>query len=151
VRDATQPVRTEEVLSPEELRRLVAAAEPGFYRTLFLSASITGMRHDELLGLRWSDIDFQAGKVFVRRSLSWARRKNESGPARPRFYEPKTKSGIRTLPDPPELLSELRVWKLQCPKGDLLSFPHRPEHRLIGATCSLWTVPRNAARRSRPR
>jgi integrase len=69
--------------------------------------------------LRWSDIDLQAGKIFVRRSLSWARLKSETGPARPRFYEPKTKSGIRTLPAPPELLSALRVWKLECPKGEL--------------------------------
>ena len=77
------------------------------------------MRHDELLALRWSDIDLQAGEIFVRRSLSWARLKGETGPARPRFYEPKTKSGIRTLPAPPELLSALRIWKLQCPKGEL--------------------------------
>jgi integrase len=75
------------------------------------------MRHDELLALRWSDIDLQAGKIFVRRSLSWARLKGETGPARPRFYEPKTKSGIRTLPAPPELLSALRVWKLECQKA----------------------------------
>ncbi len=118
-RDATRPVRAEEVLNPTELQRLVAAGEPGFYQTLFLTAALTGMRHDELLALRWSDIDLQAGEIFVRRSLSWARLKGETGPARPRFYEPKTKSGIRTLPAPAELLSALRVWKLQCPKGEL--------------------------------
>ena len=118
-RDATRPVRAEEVLNPSELRRLVAAAEPGFYQTLFLTAALTGMRHDELLALRWSDINLQAGEIFVRRSLSWARLKGETGPVRPRFYEPKTKSGIRTLPAPSELLSALRIWKLQCPKGEL--------------------------------
>ncbi len=118
-RDASRPVRAEEVLNPAELQRLLAAAERGFYQTLFLTASLTGMRHDELLALRWSDIDQQAGKIFVRRSLSWARLKGETGPARPRFYEPKTKSGIRTLPAPSELLSALRVWKLECPKGEL--------------------------------
>jgi len=133
VRDATQPVRTEEVLSPECCGGWWRQPSPGFYRTLFLTASLFGVRHDELLALRWLDIDFQAVEVFVRRSLSWARRKNESGPARPRFYEPKTKSGIRTLPAPPELLSALRVWKLQCPKGELdLVFPAptgAPTHR----------------------
>jgi integrase len=70
VRDATRPVRAEEVLSPHELQRLLAAAKPGFFRTLFVTAALTGMRHDELLALRWSDIDLQAGKIFVRRSLS---------------------------------------------------------------------------------
>jgi integrase len=48
-RDATRPVRSEEVLSPAELQRLLAAAERGFYQTLFLTASLTGMRHDECL------------------------------------------------------------------------------------------------------
>jgi hypothetical protein len=67
---------------------------------------------------------FKLEKIFVRRSLSWARLRHETGPARPRFYEPKTKSGIRTLPAPLELLSALRGWKLQCPKGELdLIFP----------------------------
>ena len=150
-RDATRPVRAEEVLSPVELQRLLAAGEPGFYQTLFLTASLTGMRHDELLALRWSDIDLQAGKIFVRRSLSWARLKGETGPARPRFYEPKTKSGIRTLPAPPELLSALRVWKLQCLKGELdLVFPALtglPAHRSNVLRYGLYRALRRAGLR----
>jgi len=151
IRDATLPVRAEEVLSPEELQRLLTVTEPGFYWTLFLTASVTGMRHDELLALRWSDVDLPAAKIFVRRSLSWARLKGEAGPARPRFYEPKTKSGIRTLPVPQELLSALRVWKLQCPKGDLdLVFPAptgTPAHRSNVLRYGLYRALRRAGLR----
>jgi integrase len=123
VRDATRPVRTEEVLSPEELQRLIAAAEPGFYKTLFLTASLTGMRHDELLALRWTDVDLQAGKLFVRRSLSWARKsRNGSGP--PTLLRTQDEVRNPNATGPAELVSALRVWKLQCPKGDLdLVFP----------------------------
>ncbi|GEM_PF-368523 len=151
MRDATRPVRAEEVLSPEELRRLLAAAEPGFYRTLFLTATLTGMRHDELLALRWPEVDLPAGKIFVRRSLSWARLKDEEGPARPRFYEPKTSAGIRTLPAPPELISALRVWKLKCPKGEPeLVFPAptgAPTHRSNVLRYGLYPALRRAGLR----
>jgi integrase len=137
-------------LNPSELQKLVAVGEPGFYQTLFLTAALSGMRYDELLALPWSDIDLQAGKIFVRCSLSWARLKGETVPARPRFYESKTRSGIRTLPAPPELLSALRVWKLECPKGELdLVFAGAdglPAHR---AMCSVTgSTGRSAAWRS---
>ncbi len=137
-RDATRPVRAEEVLNPTELQRLVAAGEPGFYQTLFLTAALTGMRHDELLALRWSDIDLQAGEIFVRRSLSWARLKGETGPARPRFYEPKTKSGIRTLPAPAELLSALRRVGLR--RVDMHSLRHSFASALIMAGAPVTEV-----------
>jgi integrase len=57
-------------LNPSELQQLVAAGEPGFYQTLFLTAALSGMRHDELFALRWFDIDLQAGGIFVRRSVT---------------------------------------------------------------------------------
>ena len=36
--------------------------------TLYLTAAMTGLRQGELLGLRWSDVDWLAGKVRVRRA-----------------------------------------------------------------------------------
>ena len=54
--DGVQPLRPEEVLDPNEVRRLLEKAEPGFHRTLFPTAYPTGMRSGELFALRWSDI-----------------------------------------------------------------------------------------------
>jgi len=140
--DGVQPIRPEEVLDPNEVRRMLEKAEPGFYRTLFLTAYLTGMRSSELFALRWSDIELRAtdpesgqesgrGRIFVRRSLSWARVQRENGPVRPRFFPPK--AGIRTLPIPAELAGGLRRWKLQCRESDHdLVFPMpngQPMHR----------------------
>ncbi len=52
----------------EEADRLVAAAE-GQLRTMILVALRTGMRHGELLALRWQDVDLVAGRITVRRNV----------------------------------------------------------------------------------
>jgi len=49
------------------------AANPGFDRTLFLIAFVTGAREGELLALRWTDLELPKegpGKMAIRRSLS---------------------------------------------------------------------------------
>src|SRR5262250_405260 len=57
-----------DVLTPEEIRRLLDAQEEPL-RTLLLAAILTGMRQGELFGLWWDDIDFAKHQIHVRRSL----------------------------------------------------------------------------------
>jgi integrase len=111
-------IRTDEVLSGEEIGRLLEHAEPGLYRSLFAMAASTGMRPEELYALKWSDVQFGAARVDVRRSLSWSRGLEEKGKVRPKFFEPKTISGYRTLPLPAALVTALKVWKLKCPPSE---------------------------------
>jgi integrase len=68
--DAADP---DSVLSPVEIQLLLAAARPGFERTLFETAYLTGAREGELLALRWADLELPregSGKMVIRRSLS---------------------------------------------------------------------------------
>lgn len=51
-----------------EAERLVAAAD-GEWRTIILTALRTGMRHGELIGLRWEDVDFVTGRITVRQNI----------------------------------------------------------------------------------
>jgi integrase len=48
------------------------------------------MRQGEVLGLRWSDVDLDAGQLTIRQTLQHAGK-------RPRFAEPKTSRSRRTL------------------------------------------------------
>jgi integrase len=106
------------ILSPDQIPALLGAAQPGWQRTLFTVAYLTGMRCGELLALAWDAVDFEGGKIHVRRSLTRAGGQSK-------FYPPKTKAGIRSVSIAPELVSALKVWKLACPTGPLnLVFPN---------------------------
>ena len=109
-------VNPDDVLNPQEIQLLLQAANPGLERALFETAYLTGARQGELLGLRWTDLELPkvgAGKMVIRRSLSWARLKGEE--TRPRYYPPKTAAGRRTVSIPALLVTDLKRWKLQCP------------------------------------
>src|SRR5207247_9909682 len=56
------------ILDERDLGRLVAHAGP--YRVLFQCLPYTGLRIGEALGLRWGDINFDAGLLHVRQQLS---------------------------------------------------------------------------------
>jgi integrase len=58
-------------LGLEEIARLLDGALPK-YRVLIATALYTGMRHSEVLGLTWSDVDPAGGLVHVRAQLSRA-------------------------------------------------------------------------------
>jgi integrase len=92
-------------LDHQQARRLLeAAASPqraGWWAPLVLLAVATGARRGELLALRWSDIDLDAGTVAISRSL----RRGEAGL---RYKDPKTRAGLRTVGLGPSTVAALR-------------------------------------------
>ena len=80
-----------ETLTADEAGHLMEATQEDRLGTLFATALYTGMRQGELLGLRWPDVDLDAGIVRVRQAVqkidgTWE------------FVEPKSANGRRTLP-----------------------------------------------------
>jgi integrase len=68
---APRPARKEiNPLSPAEARAFLEAAGGEDLEALFVLAVSTGMRQGELLGLKWEDVDLDAGTLQVRRSLA---------------------------------------------------------------------------------
>ncbi|GJM25041.1 MAG: site-specific integrase [Phycisphaerae bacterium] len=61
-----------QALSREQAAEVIAAAKTRFpqHHTMILCAFRTGLRLGELLGLAWSDLDFEACTIEVRRSFS---------------------------------------------------------------------------------
>jgi integrase len=83
-------------------------------KLIVLTAAIAGMREGELFGLKWDDIQWKDLQIFVRRTFNHGQ-----------FYEPKSEKSKRRIDVPPELLHEVKKWKLACPKGELdLVFPN---------------------------
>ena len=112
-------VTEKEVLAPQEAKQVVLAAQPGLYRTIIQTAIYTGARISELLALRWADVDPDRSVVAIRRTVSTARVKGEAAPEKHRWFNPKTKKGIREIPISADLVTALRAWKEKCPKSRL--------------------------------
>ncbi len=85
-------------LTAEELGRMLVAMkehEPMWF-PLFATMAMTGMRSGEASALQWKDLDFQVGKISVRRNL-----------VRGMIGTPKTLGSIRAIPLVPELAAIL--------------------------------------------
>ena len=96
-----------DILMPDEIRLFLDKTRPE-YKTLFLTAVLTGMRRGEILGLQWGDIDWNSSQIHVRRSL-W----------KDQFVTPKSKTSKRKIDMSPCLALELKKHKLSCHKSPL--------------------------------
>jgi integrase len=97
-RQAPGGIRTVDSWTREEAANLLAVArerEPAVYPVLLCLLS-TGMRRGEVLGLCWSDVDFGAHRIWVRRAS-----------VRGRLGVPKS-GRARTVEMPPALEADLR-------------------------------------------
>ena len=82
--------REMQVLTPEEIQRLlIQAKEDGCYELLLLELA-TGLRRGEILALRWSDLNFRTGALRVERQVHRVRGELV-------VSLPKTRAGNRTV------------------------------------------------------
>ena len=98
------PHKERRVLSPDEAGKFLKAVAVMQHGLIFEFALLSGMRPEEYLALKWSDIDFERSTVQVRRALV-RHRKSWS------FEEPKTARSRRTVFLPSQLLNKLAVHK----------------------------------------
>jgi integrase len=97
-----------EILTEEQIQTLLRKLRGRAMYPLAVVGLGTGMRRGELCALRWQDVDLDAAKLRVERSLEQTR----AGGLR--FKSPKTKYGRRTISLAPSIVSELRThWKAQ--------------------------------------
>ena len=103
------PRRTDEPhealrISREQIAAIIEHADDR-YTLVIQFAAYTGLRAGEQRALIWDDVDLDAGVVRVTRAVKHG---GYVGP-------PKTKGGKRTVPLAPDLIAELRAWKLAQP------------------------------------
>jgi integrase len=100
-------------LTPDEVRRFLEAASPAYY-PLFATAVFTGARQGELLALRWGDIDFRRGVIYIRRTYH------------PKYGlgEPKTEKAKRAISMSPELSKILAAHRPDEYDPEDLVFPN---------------------------
>lgn len=103
--DAVRPPRPDRaplrVPTATETRSLLEAARGGVYEVPLLLAATTGLRRGEVLGLRWSAIELDAGVARVVSTL-------QKVGGEVRFVAPKTDRSRRTVSLPPSAVQVLR-------------------------------------------
>jgi integrase len=74
---------------------------------------MSGARQGELLGLKWSDVDWETNQISIQRNFNQGR-----------WYKPKSKASTRKIDLGETMMTELRKWRLAClPNGLDLVFP----------------------------
>ena len=96
--------REMQVLTPEEIQRLlIQAKEDGCYELLLLELA-TGLRRGEILALQWDDLNFRTGALRVERQVHRVKGELVVSP-------PKTKAGNRTVLLPAPVLKVLKTYQ----------------------------------------
>ena len=120
----------------EEFLRFIKVVDDNFYKLVFTTLYLTGMRKGESLALTWGDIDFQRKEINISKSLNRKRAKKGGGviltnhPENPssfgwhvsknRSYEittPKNKASYRQILMPDnlfEMINEYYMFEKQC-------------------------------------
>lgn len=107
--DVGQPSAQKEALTVEIQQRFLEGAKGKSYENQYRFVLQTGLRTGELIGLKWSDIDFEKRTLTINRSMEYRYSVGEW-----RIGEPKSKSGYRTIPLTEEAV---RILKLQKEKN----------------------------------
>ncbi len=128
VTDQVDPprVKRDEIrpLNPQEVQALLASAKGTRSEALVTMAIATGARQGELLGLRWSDLDWDAGVVIVQRQLS------RDGS----FAEVKSGAGRRVIDLPASTMAVLRDHRSRQNEERLLAGPEWEALELVFCT-----------------
>lgn len=123
-------------LTPDEARAFLQAVRGDRYEALYVLAITTGMRQGELLGLQWPDIDLEAGKLTIFRSLHRTKRRRDPGDETPWFQlrHPKTAGSRRTLEIPPVTVEALRAHAVRQHQQRMLADSSWQEQKLTFTT-----------------
>jgi integrase len=93
-------------MTHSEARSFLDAAKSDTYWPLWLVYLSTGLRRGEALGLRWSDLDLDRGRLSVRQSVGLLN--GDDGSVRPALHAPKSMAALRTMDIDERCISALR-------------------------------------------
>lgn len=131
-----------QAFSPEEAGRFLSAADKDDHAALFAFALATGMRPEEYLALKWSDIDLVPRTATVARTLVW--KKGGSWD----FGEPKTLRSRRTVTFPESIGKALRAHRSKQAEAKLKAGTAYASENLVFATIKGTPInPRNLTQR----
>ena len=118
-----------QVLSREEMQRLLIQAKAEGYYEVFLLELTTGLRVGELMALQWDDLNFRTGELRIERQIYQINGELIIQP-------PKTKASIRTVILPPSVVEALRMYKQTVSSRWIFPSPKKEDAPLAPAAAS---------------
>jgi len=100
------PRRPHTVWTPDEIREFLDLLGDSRFRVPVIVAAVSGLRRGEVMGLRWRDVDLDAGVLTIAQTLT-------SVAGRPVFTTPKTRSSGRTIPIDSGTVAVLRTHRAE--------------------------------------
>jgi len=105
------------------MKQFLSALQGDRLYAAFLTLFMVGLRRGELLGLRWQDVDLNAGVLHVRQTLVRIYNRDAKGEGRKTrldFQEPKTEKSRRSVPIPEACLAAFKRHKAHQAEEKLL-------------------------------
>jgi integrase len=118
----------QQVLDPDQARTFLAAAQGDRLGALYVVTMAVGLRQGEALGLKWSDVDLDAGTITVSRTLQRVPKPlrgddDEGHGTHYRLVEPKTATSRRTVPLPKFVVPTLKAHRARQAEERLAAGP----------------------------
>lgn len=128
-------MRQEEIkpLDADQARTFLNAAKEDPLEALYVVSLTSGLRIGEALGLRWSDINLDAGTLRVSRQLQHMRRLDDK-PGTLEFSEPKKHASRRTVGLPERADRALRAHRNRQRKEKFAAGPEWQDNGLVLTT-----------------
>ena len=104
VRQSAKRERVPDVLTVEEIGKLLSELPAGVWRTAVFVAVTTGLRVSELLALKWADVHFDLGEIILTRGI-----------VRQQIGTMKTEASRKPVPLDAGLADVLTGWRGICP------------------------------------
>jgi integrase len=129
VKPPPAPDQEKEILQPDRARELLERLNSHPLYMLAALALATGARRNELLALRWQDVDVDAGRLRIETALEQTRAHGI------RIKAPKTRKGRRTISLPGATVGQLRAhWRAQQEQRLALGMGKSPADSPVLAT-----------------
>lgn len=122
------PQREMNVWNEEQARKFLETCTGKPLDALYTVALFTGLRRGEILALRWSDLELDAGMLMVRRNMQRTRSRGIV------FEEPKTKKGRRSINLAPPVIAALRAHRKRQLETRLACGPEWKDQDLVFCT-----------------
>ena len=125
------PRRPVRATTPEEAWRIIEAVRGDRTEALYVTALWTGCRLGELLALAWRDVDLDAGRIAINRTLGLGR----DAKGEPKFVAgAKTDKSVRTIRVPASAVAVLREHRKRQLESRLLAGDRWRDYDLVFAT-----------------